>query len=178
MKEIELRRSIRKYQNTEIEKETIEKLIESARLTPSGNNRQPWHFILVADKSIKEKIVEKANNQKWMLTAPLFIVCVADVKARINSEDEMYVDEETPMFELKRVIRDTAIATENIILEAVNRGLGTCWVGWFKQNEIRQVLEIPSDKFVIGILTVGVPDENPEQRPRNSISEIMHYNKW
>ena len=55
-----------------------------------------------------------------MLTAPIFIVCVADIKARINSKDEIYIDEETALFELKRVIRDTAIATEHILLEATN----------------------------------------------------------
>ena len=178
MKEIETRRSIRKYKNIEIDRNIIEKLIESARLAPSGHNTQPWHFIIVTDGGIKESIVKVANNQTWMLTAPLFIVCLADIRARIASKDEMYIDEETSSFELKRVIRDAAIATEHILLEATNFGLGTCWVGFFAQKDIRPILGIPSDKFVIGVVTVGYPDEDPKKRPRKSSNEIVRYDRW
>jgi len=118
MKEIEARRSIRKYKSVEIDKKIVDRLIEGARLAPSGNNRQPWHFILVTNRETREKIARTAHSQTWMLTAPLFIVCIADIKARMESDDEFYVDEETASFELKRAIRDTSIAIGHILLEA------------------------------------------------------------
>ena len=106
-----------------------------------------------------------------MLEAPVFIVCVADIRARVNPDGDLYVDEESDLFELKRVIRDTAIATENILLDATNYGLGTCWVGWYTQKEMRPVLGIPEDKFVIGVITLGYPDESPEKQPRKKLKE-------
>jgi len=178
MKEIEARRSIRKYKSVEIDKKIVDRLIEGARLAPSGNNRQPWHFILVTNRETREKIARTAHSQTWMLTAPLFIVCIADIKARMESDDEFYVDEETASFELKRAIRDTSIAIGHILLEAVSLGLGTCWIGWYTQKEIRPILGIPEDKFVLGIITVGYPDEAPEPRPRKGVNEIIHHERW
>lgn len=76
---IQKRRSIRKYLNKDVENKIIMELIESAQLAPSGSNTQPWHFIIVRDYKKKEEISKIANRQKWMLSAPVFIVCVADI---------------------------------------------------------------------------------------------------
>lgn len=175
---IEMRRSIRKYKGQDIENETIIRLIESARLAPSGSNTQPWHFIIVKDENIKRKISEVAHNQKWMLSAPVFIVCIADIRSRRKEEVQLILDENSSEEEVKQIIRDTSIATEHILLTASSLGLGTCWVAWFTQNEIRPVLNIPPDKYVIGIITVGYADENPVARPRKKIEEILHYELW
>jgi len=74
------RRSVRKYTNARVENEKILGLIESARLAPSGSNTQPWHFIIVTNEETKDKIAKANNNQQWMKTAPVFIVCVADIR--------------------------------------------------------------------------------------------------
>jgi nitroreductase len=174
MKEIKDRRSIRKYTNKEIDLATIGKLIESARLAPSGSNSQPWHFLTLTNKEMKEKVAKVSHDQKWMLTAPLFIVCIAAVEA----DQERYLDEESPDAALKRGIRDTSIAAEHIVLEATSLGLGTCWVAWFTQKEIRAVLNLPSYTYVVGILTVGYPDEKPLQRNRKQMQEITHNEIW
>ncbi|MCJ7483260.1 MAG: nitroreductase family protein, partial [Thermodesulfovibrionales bacterium] len=70
MNEIKLRRSIRKYTAKPVADEKIMQLIESARLAPSGNNTQPWHFIIIRDEGIKQQIAKVSHNQKWMLSAP------------------------------------------------------------------------------------------------------------
>jgi len=90
----------------------------------------------------------------------------------------LYLDENSPDWELKRSIRDTAIATENILLEADAQGLGTCWVGFFVQSEIRPVLGIPDDKFVLAVIPIGYPAEQPSARPRKPLSEIVRWEKW
>lgn len=178
MTEIEKRRSIRKYQDRKIEDEKIAALIESARLAPSGNNTQPWQFILIDDKAVIRTVAEAAHNQQWICTAPLLIACVADMQVRIKESGNMHVQEDTPVFELKQIIRDTAIAAEHIVLEAVHEGLGTCWVCWFTENEMRPILGIPEDKFLVTILAVGYPDEAPAPRPRKKTEEIIHRNRW
>lgn len=178
IKHIEMRRSIRKYSDKPVEDEKIIQLLESARLAPSGSNTQPWHFIIVKSDSKRQKLAEASNNQRWMLTAPVFIVCIADVRSRIKDDAALSLNENSPQQELKQIIRDTSIAIEHIVLEADNLGLGTCWVAWFTQEEIRPILDIPSDKYVVCILTLGYANESPKARPRKSLEEIIHYENW
>lgn len=175
---IEMRRSIRKYKDDAVPDQDILRLIESARLAPSGSNTQPWHFIVVKDKLMKQKIAEVSHNQKWMVAAPVFIVCVADIRSRIKEEIKFILDENSSEEEVKQIIRDTSIATEHIMLAASSLGLGSCWVAWFTQNEIRPVLNIPFDKYVVGIITLGYADEQPAPRPRKTMGEILHYEQW
>ena len=178
MEIITKRRSIRKYRDTPVEESVLLELINSARLAPSGRNTQPWDFIIVDDEQLKQDLAKVSHNQKWMTGAPVYIVCVADIRARIKSDEKIYLDEDSSLFDLKQVIRDTSIAIEHLVLEAVDQGLGTCWVAWFKQAEIRPVLGIPDDKYVVAIITVGYADEDPAPRPRKKLEEILHKNKW
>lgn len=178
VKEIEQRKSVRKYSSRPVEKERLDVVLESARLAPSGHNKQPWHFIVVTDAKRREEIALVSKQQRWMISAPVFIVCIADIRARVQSAQPIYVDEESPSFELKRVIRDTAIAASHILLEARHQGLDTCWVGWYEQKDLRPVLGIPEDKFVVGVITLGYADEEPVSRPRKRMEEILHYEHW
>lgn len=173
-----MRRSIRKYIDKPVEDEKVIQLLESARLAPSGDNTQPWHFIVVKSELIRHKLAVVSNNQKWMLSAPVFIVCVADIRSRIKDDVDISLDENSPQQELKQIIRDTSIAIEHMVLEANNLGLGTCWVAWFTQEEIRAILNIPTDKYVVSIITLGYVDESPKARPRKKLEEIIHYENW
>lgn len=176
IKEIELRRSIRKYIDKPVEDEKITEILESARLAPSGNNTQPWHYIVVKSEEMRQKVMKASHNQKWMMTAPVFIVSVADVRCRIK--EDISITDNSPQDEVKRIIRDTAISTGYMLLQANNLGLGACWVAEFTQEEIRPVLNIPSDKYVIGVITVGYTNENPKLRPRKKLNDIVHYEFW
>lgn len=178
MEQIENRRSIRKYQNRKVENEKIVKILESARIAPSGSNTQPWTFIIVESKDTKEKLAIADHNQRWMVEAPIFIVCVADIRCRISGDTQIRLDENSSEPELKQIIRDTAIAMEHILLEAEHLGLATCWTAWFEQEAVRPILNIPADKYVCGIITLGYGDETPRQRPRKAIEEIVRYEVW
>lgn len=175
---IKHRRSVRKYTSDPIESEKLQSVLEAARLAPSGNNKQPWTFIVVQSAQQRQAVMEACHRQTWMMTAPAFIVAVADMASRVETEPGLFLDENSPHWELKRAIRDTAIATENMLLEADAQGLGTCWVGFFVQSEIRPVLGIPDDKFVLAVIPIGYPAEQPLARPRKPISEIVRYEKW
>lgn len=178
IEEIKIRRSIRKYLNKPVEDEKIIQLVESARLAPSGSNTQPWHFIIVKSELIKQKLAKVSHNQQWMISAPVFIVCVADIRCRIAEDVGILIKEDSPQEELKQIIRDTSISISYMLLEANRLGLGTCWVGWFIQEEIRPILNIPSDKYVVGIITLGYANEAPEARPRKKLEKIVHYESW
>lgn len=178
MKEILDRRSIRKYLKKEVSKEEIMSVLEAARLAPSGSNTQPWRFIVVTSQETKEKIAQADHNQKWMLEAPVFIVCVADISCRVPESDGLLMDEMNPCHELKQIIRDSAIAIENLLLQATHQGLGTCWTGWYEQKEMKDILNIPSDKYVAGVITLGYAAENPAMRKRKELDEIVSFEQW
>ncbi len=178
LEQIGNRRSIRKYLDKKVEKEKLIQILESARLAPSGSNTQPWMFVVVESEEIKEKLSNVDHHQQWMMTAPVFIVCVADIRCRISEGISVRLDENSPEPELKQIIRDTAIAMEHILLEAEHLGLATCWTAWFEQDAVRPILNIPEDKYVCGIITLGYGDEAPKQRPRKELEEIVRYEKW
>ena len=177
IKEIEERRSIRKYKNIQVEEEKIREILESGRIAPSGSNTQPWHFIVIKSEEMRKKVSYVCHDQKWMLQAPVFIACVADIRCRIK-EGDISINEKNSENEVKLIIRDTSLAIENMMLQASEAGLGTCCVAWFTEKEIRPVLNIPDDKYVVAVITVGYSDEQPKMRPRKSLEEIVHYEQW
>ncbi len=175
---IKHRRSVRKFQEKPIEEEKLLEILEAARLAPSGNNKQPWVFIVIKNEENRKKVAQVTGEQLWIASAPVVIVAVADLSARSDRFEGQYLDEESPQFDLKRSIRDTAIAVEHILLEADNQGLGTCWCGAFRQKTIRPVLNIPDDKFVLAVIPVGYPAEQPKARPRKDLKAILRYESW
>lgn len=154
--EIVNRKSIRKYCDRDITDEQIAELLEAARLAPSGHNKQPWDFIVVRSKQLQEQISALDHDQKWMLTAPVFIVCIGNEKYRGDGD-------------MIRVIRDSAIATEHILLQAEHMGLSTCWTAWYEQEDMRNLLGLDERCYIIGIVTVGYGDEDPPARPRRKL---------
>ena len=175
---IQSRRSIRKYKDTPVGEDQINALLESARIAPSGSHTQPWHFIVVRSARMKEQIMTVCHKQAWMLQAPVFIACVADIRCRLKGDKPQLIDEESPEPEVKLIIRDTAVAIEHIVLQAESMGLSTCWIAWFEQKEIRPVLKIPSDKYVLAVIVVGHGDEAPRSIRRRSLDEITHHEVW
>ncbi len=178
MKVIEERRSIRKYMDKPISGQQVMQVLESARLAPSGSNTQPWRFIIVKSEDMRGKLATAAHNQQWMTTAPVHIVVVADVQCRLEDSGDLVLDEFSSQMELKQIIRDTSVAIDHMLLEAQDMGLGTCWIAWFMQDDIRPHLDIPKDKYVMGIVTLGYANEAPGPRPRKELEDLIRYEKW
>jgi nitroreductase len=172
------RRSIRKYTNEPVSDAAVEQILEAARLAPSGNNSQPWRFLVVRAAETRAAIAEVSHRQAWMNTAPVHIVCVGDIHCRIPDYAGPPLDDDSPLPELKKVIRDAAIGIEHLVLEAASLGLGTCWVAWFTQPEIRAVLDVPPHQYVVAVITVGHAAESPAPRPRLGLGDIVRTERW
>jgi nitroreductase len=156
---INTRRSIRAYKSAHIPSEKIEKLLEAARLAPSAANRQNWKFVVIDDGGIKKDLAKACNNQAFVSTASHVIAGVVDPAQKWHQVD-------------------ISIALEHIVLEAVELGLGTCWIGAFDGDEVKKLLKIPQEKKVVALITVGYPSESPPSRPRKQIAEIAAYNEY
>ena len=157
------RRSIRKYQSRKIPDEKLANIIEAARLAPSGSNRQAWRFIVVRAADKKAKLAEFCGKQLWMAGADTVIVCCW---LSIPGVDEI------------RLRRDVTIATEHIVLAAVNEGLGTCWIGSFDTDAVKSLLAIPHDVGINTMVVLGYPDAAPRERTYKRTDEIVCYDHW
>ena len=155
------RRSIRRYRTEPVASEDLKKMLEAARLAPSAGNRQPWYFIVVRDAEIKRKLAEAAAHQMFIADADVIVVGVSDPRRSPRWHD-----------------RDLMIAMEHLILEATELGYGTCWIGAFNEDRVKEILGIPEEYRVVALTPVGVPDESPPPRPRRSLEEIVFQDKW
>jgi nitroreductase len=153
---IQSRRSVRKYKPHSIPSEDLHRILEAARLAPSAGNRQPWRFILVRGAEKKRTLAEVANNQTFLADAYVIVVAAADPEV-----SERWCD------------RDTMIAVEHMVLAATALGYGTCWIGAFNEENVKNLLEIPTKLRVVALVPIGKPDETPNPRPRKEISEIF-----
>ncbi len=172
------RRSIRKFKDDPVSDAQVELLLQAAHLAPSGSNTQPWTYIVVRSEETRRKVMEVSHEQKWMMQAPVFLVCVADLGVRIKEGDLPAINEESALPEVKLIIRDAAISVDHLVLQAESMGLGTCWVAWFRNEEIRPVLGIPDSHYVVAVVPVGVPDQTPMPRPRKEFGSMIYREKW
>lgn len=163
---IKRRKSIRAFKNVDVPEEDVEKLIEAARWAPSAGNIQPWEFIIVRNPETKRKLAEAALNQSFIEEAPVVIVVCADYERSARG----YGSRGATLY----CIQDTAAAIQNIHLAAVAMGLGTCWVGAFREEPVKELLKIPDGVRPVAIIPVGCPAEQPKPRPRRPLSEIIH----
>jgi len=164
---ISLRRSIRKYKSDPVEKGKLERILEAGRLSPSAVNKQPWHFIVVRDPSVRESL-RASYGQSWFVNAPLIIVVCADPSSawvRRDGEEFWKVD--------------AAIALQDMILCATEEGLGTCWIGAFSEEPARRVLKIPEKIRIAAMTPLGYADESKKPvSDRKPLKEITHYEYW
>lgn len=194
IKEIENRRSIRKYKRHEISKEIIEDIIYSATLAPSAKNRQPWKFIVYQGEE-KSKLVDVMHQgiklekitHKLMLEWA-FAIPDAENTVRVMEEAPCLIavlntNQKTPFDSIedeKRIVEicdslSIGAAIENMILTATNYGLGTLWIAntCFAYNELIDFIE--TDSQLTGIVAIGFANETPAKRPRKPVADIVEY---
>ncbi|MGQ4914567.1 MAG: nitroreductase family protein [Candidatus Asgardarchaeia archaeon] len=154
------RRSIRKYKKMDIPDDVLMKILEAGRLAPSAKNVQPWHFIIVKDSELKKKLSTGRWNQ-FIKDAPICIVGCGDTRS-------------APRWH----IIDVTIALQNMVLAAACMGIGSCWIGDFKEDEVKELLKIPEHFKVIALITFGYPDESPEPFGKRKLEEIASIDKY
>ncbi|MFH1422666.1 MAG: nitroreductase family protein [Planctomycetota bacterium] len=168
------RRSIRKYLDKRVEPEKMRCLLEALRMAPSACNAQPWRLVVVTQKELLNKISDEGLggivSNKWAKTAPAIIVACSDLSLHTHRLGEMVQG-------VKYHLIDMGIALEHLALKAVELGLGTCYIGWFNEKPIKQILNIPSSWKVECLLTLGYSAETPGASPRKALEEIVFYNR-
>jgi nitroreductase len=158
------RRSIRVYQDKPIPQELLLQILEAGRWAPTGANLQPWHFIVVTDTETRKRIGDVARfffiKSSHVEKAPAVLVLGFDTR---KGKYGRY---------------DVTLAGGNMMTMAASLGLGTCWIGAFDEPKVKEILEIPENVEVIGLITLGYPDEKAEPPPRVELEKIVHWESW
>ena len=177
MKTILNRRSIRRYQEKDIPNEVLDNLLEAARWAPSWANTQAWEFVVVRDRSIKEKIQATVNNRNpsylALVNAPVLLVVCGQLK-----KSGYYNDQYPTKFGSDWFMYDLGLATQNLCLAAHDSGLGTVIVGLFDHDRVGEVIKLPANHEVLVLIPLGYPDQNPKPPKRKERDEFVHYDTF
>lgn len=155
------RRSVRRYQKKEIPRDAMDKILEAGRQAPSAMNRQPWHFIVVTSNESKKEL------SKWLFTkhikdSPVTIVGCA----------------KTGFLDRKWSIIGTSIALQNMVIAAWALGIGSCWIGGFKEDKVKELLEIPDKWKIVALVTLGYPDKIPHVKRKKPIEKVVSIDRF
>ncbi|HHF52696.1 MAG TPA: nitroreductase [Candidatus Aminicenantes bacterium] len=162
------RRSVRRYKDKPIPEDILNKVLEAARIAPSGKNFQPWKFIIVRDREKREELAVASRNQAFVAQAPV-VIAACGFPGKSYQHQGNY---------MKSWPIDVSIAMDHLMLMAWEEGLGTCWIGAFREDEVKRILSIPDDVRVLALTPLGYPDEEPRDRGRKELSEIISYDKY
>ena len=156
---IKARLSIRRYADALIPDKDIKILLKALQLSPSANNSQNWEFIFVRDAGLKQTLIPACSNQKFVGDCSFFIAGIADPG-------------------LKWHMVDITIALTNFTLQAVELGYGTCWIGAFDENQVKQILNVPNEKKIVICMTLGKPEGRHIPRTRKKIESFVYLNHF
>ena len=157
IKAVKDRRSVRKYLETPVAREKIEALLEAAMLAPSACNGRPWRFIVITQRDMLNKLADCHAHAKMLYKAPAAIViCALAHEQAKNATAEGFWPQ------------DCGAATQNILLQAQEMGLASCWCGVYPKEQIvavvSEILNLPEDEIPFNIIAIGESDEMPNLR--------------
>ena len=155
---IRKRRSVRKYTGEPIPREDLKKIVDAGRLAATGNNRQPWDFIVVTDREMIERLKVAAE---WMEKAAAIIAVVMDPSSRWWVEDG-------------------SAAVENMLIASTALGYGSCWLEGYtlpREEEFKELLGVPKEKRLLTLIPIGVPVEWPT-RKKKPLEKVLHWERY
>lgn len=155
---IRSRRSIRKFTGEAVPREVLETLVDSARLAASGNNQQPWEFIIVTGRAMIQELCVAAG---WMEQAGAIIVVIMDSASRWW-------------------IEDASAAVENLLIAATALGYGACWLEGNTldfESRFKALLNVPERKRLFTLIPVGVPAEAPQPQ-KKPLEALLHWETY
>ena len=172
---VKRRKSIRKYDTRPVPREAIERCLEAARLAPSACNCQPWQFIVVDDAQLKERVAQAAFSgvhtmNSFAKNAPVLVAVVRDRSSYLSALGGACRG-------IPFSLIDVGIACEHFALQAAEEGIGTCYLGWFKERAVKNILGLTRDKKIDMMMSMGYP-AGDEQRDkiRKSLNEMSRFN--
>ena len=170
---IKTRRSVRSYSPRPIPEDVMGHMRQALRYAPSACNYQPWRFIFITDPELRQKVAQASCDQLWMGGAPVIV-------AGCGVPEQAY---KTMGGYGNSAEIDVAIALDHLTLAAVAEGLGTCWIGAFKEAQVHQLLNVPPGAKVVAMTPLGYPTDPAQIAPlgegdRKAESDIFSTDRY
>lgn len=163
---IRTRRSVRRYTGEPVADDVLTDILQAAMSAPSAGNQQPWQFVVITDRALREAIAQFHPYAQMVPDAPVAIVVCGDL--RLESYKGYWV-------------QDCAAATQNILLAAHAKGLGAVWVGIYpvedRVRRLQQLLVLPTQVVPLALVPMGIPAEGVPPANRFNATRI-HRNRW
>lgn len=164
--EIEQRFSVREFTMEEIDRGSIDRIIEAGRRAPSAKNRQPWRFIVALDTAIRQRLQDACFGQEWVGIAPATVaLCTTNIDYKMPNGQLAY-----PV--------DLSIAGSFMMLQAVREGLGTCMITTFDEQDVKSILTVPYSMRVVMLITMGHTDSEKPHIDRLPTERIAAFDHW
>jgi len=167
---IKTRRSVRSFSERPIPEDVLRRVLDAARLAPSGSNRQPTRLILVRDAEARKALVPLCEDQDFVAEAPVVVVACGK---NIHYNRGGYMGDMS-------MLVDVAIAFDHLTLAARAEGLGTCWIGSFDNVKLKKRLGVPREFEVVALTPLGYPEGEPfvETSDRLPLEKVACEERW
>ncbi|MFA5038733.1 MAG: nitroreductase family protein [Candidatus Omnitrophota bacterium] len=172
------RQSCRSFLSQAVPRSLILQCLEAARLSPSACNSQPWHFIVVDEPALRQRLAEAVFGEPYAMnahakSAPVLIAVVREKSSWTASIGGFFRGTQYNLI-------DIGIAIEHFVLQAAELGLGTCWIGWFHEQKTKDILGIPRAKKVDCLISLGYPspDESSREKIRKQAGDVYSFDRY
>lgn len=175
---IETRQSDRKYDSERpVPRDVVERILEMARLAPSGTNSQPWYFVVVDEPELRDQVASAVSStilggmNKFAYSAPVLILLVEERGNLEGITGSFLLNKHLPAYDL-------GIVAGFITLAATEEGLGSCIMGWTNEKKLRKILGIPKNKSIPLVISLGYSLQETRVKKRKPIEGIRSYNRY
>jgi len=158
LRAIRERRSVRSFKTDPVEPEKIEAILEAGRWAPSGKNTQPWRFVVVESQEKREQLGRFVTQMDMIRTAPVTIAVLLDTKAGYDRIKD---------------VQAIGACAQNMLLAAHSLGLGACWIGRVRDEQVERVLGAKEHEELMMLIPIGYPAESPAPKERKPLSELV-----
>ncbi|MBR1674710.1 MAG: nitroreductase family protein [Eubacterium sp.] len=173
---IKTRRSVRSFTDEKVSRETVEKIIDSARMAPSWKNSQTARYIVVEDKEVLAKIADEAtlgfeHNKEIILGAPALVVLASVAKRSGYERDGSFTTSKGQGWEMF----DAGIAAQTFCLAAHEAGVGSVILGIFDDAKVAELINLPENQNVSALIPIGYSDKELPAVPRKEVADLLTF---
>ena len=179
MNSILSRASVRKFSKKDISQELLTLLLTAAQSAPSKSNLQQYSILVIQNQALKKEISSLIGDTKWALTAPVFLLFLADVRRNIKiTKHKGYNHQNNNVDTFMNGVIDAALSMQSMINASESIGLGICPISMIRNiiEEVKNLCKLPKGVFPIAGLAVGWPDEKSLASLRLPQDVVTHYN--
>ncbi len=160
------RASVRSFKPDSVPEEALNAILEAATSAPCAGNIQEWHFVVVRNPGNKKRLSSAAFEQAVISNAPVVVVVCADTE----EIGRAYGERGGSLYS----VQDAATAAENMMLMAWDMGIGSCWVGSFNEQKVKDILVLPQHVRPMAIIPMGYPASRPQKPERKGMKSVTH----